>query len=152
MAEIPVRPHVLTDAEFTLALETAVAGVFGTAAEYQAHVSRAEFVPTSQTITWKGLSRSARFTGTTSPTWVLGLAMAQDWLTNESLSEFLLENEGKRAQAVLRPYGDPVPGDPVFTAVVLLTPGGIGGTVDAVSVGTLNLGVDGKPDLTRVGP
>ena len=130
MAQIGITPIVLKDVLFQVASDT-----------YEKHVSQVEFIPTAQTVNWKGLTPSSVFTDISTATWVCALSFAQDWATADSLSRYLFENEGAAIEVTFRPK---VAG-PGFTATLIVTPGSIGGRVDAVAVATVNLGVRGRP-------
>lgn len=130
MAAIAVNPIILTDC--TLSIE---------ADSYEAHVSAVEFVPSSSSVNWKGLTPSSVFSFGTTATWVCNLSFAQDWATNDSLARYLFEHEGDEIEVTFKP----VAGGPGFTATLIVTPGSIGGAVDAVAVSTVALGVKGKP-------
>lgn len=134
MAVIDVQPIVLRDCKLTI---TASA----TAYEFEKHVSQVEFTPTSSVQTWKGLSPAAVFSAGTSATWTATLAYAQDWETTNSLSKFLYEHEGESLECLFEPKS----GGAGWEATLIITPGAIGGTVDAFAVATVTLGVDGRP-------
>jgi len=130
MATIGIAPIVLKDVTLKIGADN-----------YEANVSSVEFVPTASTVTWKGLTPSAQFTSIGNATWVCNLAYAQDWETVNSLSQYLLDNEGEAVVADFYPED----GGQGFRATIVLTPGAIGGTVDTVAVGSVSLGVQGKP-------
>lgn len=132
-----VNPFVLKDVNFIVVAD-----------DYAAHVSQVEFVPTAAAITWKGLTPTASFTDVSTATWVCTLAFAQDWSLT-GLSAYLFEHEGETVEVQFRPSSGL---GPTFSAEVIITPGSIGGTVDAVAVGTVSLGVMGKPELVRDTP
>lgn len=133
MADIAVAPILMGNATLT----------FG-ADGYQAHVSSATFTPSSTVVTWKGLTPSAVFTFGANATWTLDLELAQDWETASALSRYLFENEGQVVAVVF----EPVDGGASVSADVIVTPGAIGGAVDAVATATVSLGVQGKPVLS----
>jgi hypothetical protein len=137
MAVIATSAFVLNNCKLTI-------GTAGTADNYEGSVSAAEFVPSASSVNWKGLTPSSVFTFQTIATWVLNLSFAQDWATANSLAQFLLANEGSQKTVVLTP----LTGGKSFTAVVNITPGSIGGAVDAVAVGSVALGVIGKPAIS----
>lgn len=132
MVAVPVNPFVLKDVLFNVAED-----------DYAAHVSQVEMTPASSAVTWKGLSPEAMFTDVTTATWVCTLSFAQDWSTT-GLSTYLFNNEGKTVAVEFKPKNST---GPTFTANVIITPGAIGGTVDAVAVGTVSLGMSGRPVL-----
>lgn len=135
MAAIAVAPFLLKDCKLTLGTAA------GAADNYEGHVSSVEFVPSASSVNWKGLTPASVFTFQSTATWVANLAYAQDWATTNSLSAFLLAHEGEQMVAVFTP----ITGGAKFTATVNITPGSIGGAVDAVAVSTVTLGVIGKP-------
>lgn len=130
MATIAVQPIVLTDVLLTLGADN-----------YQAHVSSVEFVPTAATATWKGLTPGGSHTATGLASWVCNISFAQDHETDDSLSNFLFDNEGDTVSALFEPKS----GATGFSADIVITPGSIGGSVDAFAVATVSLGVQGKP-------
>ena len=132
MAAISVQPFIMRDCTFSVATDS-----------YEAHVSQVEFTPTSSIVTFKGLAPTAVFNFGSSATWVCTLAYAQDWSTANSLSRYLHENEGEEIAVVF----EPVAGGPTISATLIVTPGAIGGTVDAVAVASVSLGVQGKPTV-----
>jgi hypothetical protein len=111
--------------------------------DYRKHVSQVTFTPTASTVTWAGLGGNT-CTDVSIATWVCALAFAQDWETPDSLSQYLLEHEGETVPMTFAPRSG---SGPTFTADVIITPGAIGGTVNAYGTGTVNLGCDGKPTL-----
>lgn len=137
---IEVQPVVLTDVIFKL-------GAAGSENEYQKHVSQVEFVPTASTVVWKGLSPSAVFTFPTKATWVVNVSYAQDWDTTDSLSRYLFDHEGETIPAIFEPVNGV---GTSWAAEVVVVPGSIGGTIDTVGVGTVALGVNGRPVPTPI--
>jgi len=135
MAEIAVNPFMMRDCLFNVAADG-----------YKSHVSSVEFVPTSAVATWKGLTPTAVFSFGSNATWVCNLGLAQDWATANALCRYLFENEGDEVAVTF----EPVAGGPSITATLIITPGAIGGAVDAVAVSTVSLGVKGKPTLEAV--
>jgi hypothetical protein len=115
----------------------------GTQYEFRTSVSEVTFTPTTALITWKGLGLN-QFTDASAPTWAVSLAFAQDWETPDSLSQYLHDNPGLSVLFTFKPKNL---GAKVVTAQVILTPGAIGGPVDSVAVATVNLGVDGTPEI-----
>ena len=131
MPVIAVDPIMMGSAKLTLG-----------ANDYEGHVSSAMFTPANNTpVVWKGLTASSVFSFGTKATWTLDLEYAQDWETADSLSKYLLANEGTVVAAVF----EPVDGGQAYEADVIITPGAIGGAVDSVATGTVSLGVKGKP-------
>lgn len=136
MAAIAVNPFQLTDATLTIGTDN-----------YEAHVSKVEFVPSAPSATFKGLTPTAQHTFTGAPTWVCNLTFAQDWSTVNALSRYLFEHAGEEKVVTFAP----VKGGKTITATVVLQPGAMGGDVDAVPTATVALGVKGKPTLQAAG-
>lgn len=135
MPTIAVKPFQLSDCLLTVESDN-----------YEAHVSTVEFVPSSTSAQFKGLTPAAVFTFAGSPTWLCNLTFAQDWATPDSLSRYLFENVGEEIDVTF----EPIKGGPAITAKLIAQPGSIGGAVDAVAVSTVALGVVGAPTLEPV--
>ena len=135
MAQIAVAPFVLKDVVFTVDIDS-----------YEKHVSTVRFVPDASVVTWKGLTPSATFSESTSPTWTCEVSYAQDWETADSFSQYLMANAGQEKDVVSRPKGT---GSnlPEFTATLIIAAGPIGGDVDTVANGSVTMGVVGEPAL-----
>lgn len=134
MATIAVSPFVLRDCLLTIGLDN-----------YEAHVSQVQFDPSTSAQTWKGLTPSATFTDMPTATWACTLAYAQDWTTPDSLSQYLHEHEGESVEASFTPKVGS--GQPSVSATLIITPGSIGGAVDAFATATVTVGVSGKPTI-----
>ena len=135
MAIKDLVPLVLKDV--TLTIETD---------DYKKAVSSVTFTPSASTITWTGLGGNT-YSDTSTATWTCGLEFAQDWDTEDSLSAYLYTNEGTTKAVTFVPKA----GGPSFTADVVITPGAIGGAVNAYATASVTLGVNGKPELVPVG-
>lgn len=133
MAVLEVQPLVLKDVELLFA----AAGD-----DYRKHVDSVMFTPTAAALTWTGLGLNTH-TDQAVATWVAALSLVQDWDSTSSLCRFLYENEGERVPMTFRPRSGV---GPSFTANVIVTPGAIGGPVNAFAVTTVNLGSD-RPQL-----
>lgn len=140
MAVIAVNPIILTNCKLTITLP----GETPTSNDYEKHVSRVQFDPSTQTQTWKGLSPTSSFTKTSRATWTATLEYAQDWETDDSLSQLLHDHEGETVAAVFQPES----GGASWAANLVITPGAIGGTVDQFATASVTLGVSGKPVRT----
>lgn len=130
MSKPAVNPFTLDDCLLTLGAD-----------DYEAHVSGVEFVPTSQTLRWKGLSPTSIHTRQTKAEWSARIAFAQDWENPASLSNYLLDHAGEEVPATF----EPINGGQAFTATLVLAPPPIGGNRDAWAVGEATCGVIGKP-------
>ncbi len=137
MATPAVQPIILTDIVLTVEADN-----------YEAHVSRVEFVPTTSIVKWKGLTPSSVFQFPTSSDWALNLDYAQDWSTEDSLSQYLFDNEGTSKVVTFKPKKPATGTAPTWTATVFITPGAIGGAIDTVAAASVTLGVQGKPART----
>jgi hypothetical protein len=134
VATIAVQPFVLKDVLLSVGADS-----------YQAHVSQVEFTPNSSLQTWQGLTPTSIHTDATTATWTATLALAQDWETPNSLSRYLFDNEGTTKSVVFKPKSG---SGPSFNATLVITPGAIGGTVNAFATATVTLGMIGKPTIT----
>lgn len=130
MADVAIKPFIMRDCLFKVAADN-----------YEGHVSQVEFVPSPVLASWKGLKAGAvhQFAGLA--TWVANLALAQDWETENSLSQYLHEHEGEKVEVAF----EPVNGGASVTATIIIVPGSIGGTVDSVATSSVSCPVDGKP-------
>jgi len=125
MVQIAVAPLVLKDVVLTLGTDT-----------YEKHVDQVIFTPTASKISWTGLGGNTH-TDVSMATWTCDLRYAQDWETDDSLSQYLLANEGASIAAVFKPKSAT---GPTFTATLAITPGAIGGAVSAYATATVSLG------------
>ncbi|MCS6563432.1 hypothetical protein [Curtobacterium poinsettiae] len=132
MAQITVNPFVLSDTTLKIAADN-----------YETAVSSVEFQPSGGTVSWKGLSPAAVFTFPQAVTWACAIAFAQDWETEDSLSQYLFEHQGETIAVEFAPKR----GGKSLYANVVIVPGSIGGAVDAVAASTVTLGVVGKPSF-----
>lgn len=134
MTQIPVVPFVLKDVTLKL----------GTTDTYEAHVSEVTFTPTSTTLTWQGMTPAASFSDVSNPSWGCQLSYAQDWKTPNSLSRYLYDHQGETVPCEFTTN----PGAGVWGADLIITPGAVGGPVNAYAVATVQLGVSGEPVFT----
>jgi hypothetical protein len=132
MAQIAVNPLVLKDVVLEIGTDT-----------YEKHVSAVVFTPTAETLSWQGLTPTAKFTDVSAADWTVVLTYVQDWETTNSLSRYLFENEGDEVAMEFKPKSG---SGPSFTANVVITPGAIGGTVNTFGETSVTLGSD-KPVL-----
>lgn len=134
---IPVQPIILTDVLLRIAEH-----------QYQAHVSRVEFTPASAvTQRWKGLTPSSVHVFGGRSDWQVALDYAQDWENDQSLSVFLYEHEGETVACEFEPKA----GGRSWTAQIVITPGAIGGQVDAVATGSVTL-TSTRPERAAAAP
>lgn len=134
MVALDVKPLILKNVLLTLKLAA------DTAIEFQKHISAVALTPKADSKTWKGLGLNS-YTDTGLATWTCDLTFIQDWLSDESLSQFLFDNEGATVAATFQP----ISGAGIsFTANLSVTPGAIGGKVDEFAEVSVSLGSD-KP-------
>lgn len=133
MAQIAVKPFVLKDVLFTVALDS-----------YEAHLSQVQFDPSSSIQTWQGLTPTSIHTDATTATWQGVLAYAQDWETPNSFSRYLYDHEGEEIDVVFKPRSG---SGPSFEVTIIITPGSIGGTVNSFATASVTVGCKGKPEL-----
>jgi hypothetical protein len=132
MTVIAVAPIVLKDVDLKIGTDN-----------YEAHVSSVILTPASASVKWKGLTPTATFTDTSNVEWTAQLDYAQDWVTVNSLSNYLFANQGTTKVAVFAPKKGS--GLPNWTVSLVIAPGPIGGSVDTYMTGTVQLGVSGQP-------
>lgn len=137
MPAIAVKPYLFTNALFTVGADN-----------YEAHVSTVRFTPSATTATFQGATPAASFSFAGAATWVCNLTYAQDWATPNSLSRYLHEHAGETVEVTF----EPVKGGSAITATLSITPGEIGGDVNAVGTAQVALGVVGAPELEPVTP
>lgn len=132
MSIIAVNPLILKDVTLEIGTD-----------DYKKHVSKVSFTPSASSVTWKGLGGNTH-TDVTNATWTCELSYVQDWETTDSLSAYLYANEGSTVAVNFKPRTG---SGPSFTANIVITPGAIGGAVDAYTDTSVTLGCDGKPVL-----
>lgn len=118
------------------------------ALNFQKHTDQVTFTPSSNQVTWTGGGGNTHSDVTTA-TWAVALNHVQDWETEDSLSRFLYENEGAEVPVTFRPR---IGSGPSFKAVVVITPGAIGGSVNQYATTSITLGCKGKPELIAAAP
>lgn len=134
MSVLEVQPLVLKDVELIIGGEAGD--------DFRKHVDAVTFTPSSSTTTWTGLGKNTH-TDSSIATWTLVLNYVQDWDSTNSLSRYLFAHEGETVEMEFAPRAA---GGPSFTANVVITPGAIGGTVNAFATTSVTLGSD-KPVL-----
>src|SRR5690554_3217122 len=133
MAVIPLVPLLLKDCIVDIA-----------GSDYGEAVSSVAFEPSVTAVTFKGLKPNAVFTDTSSPQWTCNITFAQDWDSATSLSRYLFDHVGETVEMAFHPRTG---SGPSFTASIVVTPGSIGGAVEAHATSTVALGVSGAPVL-----
>lgn len=127
MGTIAVKPLILKDVLLKIAADN-----------YEKHCSGVMWVPTAPQQNWQGLTPDSSFTDVGTATYQLTLNYVQDWETEDSLSQYLHENEGATVEMVFTPVKGT--GKKTFTAQVTITPGQIGGEVNAYATTSVTLG------------
>ncbi|WP_433586367.1 hypothetical protein [Microbacterium hydrocarbonoxydans] len=138
MTTIAVKPFVLKDVLFQVETDN-----------YEAHLSQVQFDPSSSIQTWQGLTPASVHTDATTATWQGILAYAQDWETPNSFSRYLYDHEGEEIDVVFKPRSG---SGPSFSVTIIVTPGSIGGTVNAFATASVTVGCKGRPELVPVTP
>jgi hypothetical protein len=138
MATIAVNAFVLKDVLLSVESDN-----------YEAHVSQVQFDPSSSIQTWKGLTPTSVHTDSTTATWTGILAYAQDWENPASLARYLYEHEGEEVDVIFKPKSG---SGPSFAVTIIVTPGSIGGTLDAFATASVTVGCKGRPALVPVTP
>lgn len=77
--------------------------------------------------------------------YVLNLEYAQDWTIDTGISMFLYDNDGLLVDFSLQPTAD---AEPIAIGRCYIVPGDFGGTAGEIMVGSVALGIEGKPDIT----
>lgn len=117
---------------------------------YEAAVSKVELVPTTPTVTWRGMTPTATYNVAGSAQWVLNLDFAQDHATANSLSQYTLTNAGTIKTVTFKPVKPASGTAPTYTIDVLIVPTTIGGAVDSVATATATFNCNGQPVRTVV--
>lgn len=130
MAVQNVTPLVLKDVELLIGS--------GTPDDFRKHVSGVVYTPNTPTQTWTGLGGNSH-TDVGAPTWGLQLDYVQDWDSTTSLSRYLFEHQGETVPVTFRPRSGV---GPSFTSNATITPGAIGGQVNAYATTSVTLGTD----------
>lgn len=137
MAILDLQPLVLKDVEAVIGDD-----------DFRKALSKVELVPSSSSTSWTGLGGNTHTDGSTA-TWVCNMTYVQDWDSEKSLSKYLYENEGKTETFEFRPRSGV---GPTFAVDVVITPGAIGGAVNAFSETSVALGCNGRPVLVPALP
>jgi hypothetical protein len=131
MPNIAVKPLYLKDAAFSAKLDET------TTNNYEAAISGVTFTPTSSAASWTGIGGNS-FTEQATPTWVAGIDYVQDWESEDSFSNFLMDHAGETLPCTFTPKRGGRPVD----ANLSIVPGPIGGAGQAYATATVSLGSD----------
>lgn len=138
MAVLDVKPLILKDVELLIG--------DATADDFRKHVSQVEFTPSASSTSWTGLGANTH-TDTSVATWTCTLRYVQDWESTKSLSRFLYDNEGKTVPVKFKPKAGTAAGNPTWNAQMVISPGAVGGQVNAYAETSVTLGLNGKPTI-----
>lgn len=136
MATPALIPLVLKNVDMTLGADN-----------YKYALDQVIFTPSADTIKWTGLG-SNPVTDVGTATWDAVLSYMQDWDTSTSLARYLHANEGATVAASFSPRTG---SGPAFTTSLVITPGAIGGAVNAFATTSVTLGCTAKPTLSETG-
>ena len=110
--------------------------------EYTAHLNQAEWQSTQPTSSFTDLDgKTTQFGGESA--WVLALGGAQDWVTVNALSQFMLEHEGEEVEVTVG-----LPGGGTAVGTVIMAAPNIGGTANSPMTFQKTLPAKGKPVVT----
>lgn len=138
MAVLEPKPLVLKDVELLIGDTTPD--------DFKKFVSQVEFTPSTSSTSWTGLGANTH-TDTSTATWTCTLRYVQDWESTKSLSRYLYDNEGKTVTVKFKPKAGTAVGTPVWTAQIVISPGAVGGQVNAFAETSVTLGLNGKPTI-----
>jgi len=133
MSSIAAKPYVFKNGLVKIDADT-----------FEKHVSGFSLVPTQSTVTWQAIVPAGAFADSTSPSWTCTVNYAQDWDTEGSLSQYLMDHAGETKTVEFTPE-NAGPGSTTFTVDLIIAPGPIGGEVNTVQVGSVSMGVVGEP-------
>ncbi len=134
MASITLQPIILNDVDLIIGTDN-----------YEVSVSKVELVPTTRTVTWKGMTPTAISNLAGAATWAANIDYAQDHVTASSLSQYLLTNQGSVKSIKFKPKKGTTGATPTYTVDALIIAGPIGGSVDQIATGSVSLPINGQP-------
>ncbi|WP_336630772.1 MULTISPECIES: hypothetical protein [unclassified Microbacterium] len=137
MANIVPVPIVLNDIVLIIGADN-----------YEAAVSKAEFVPTTPTVSFSGMTPGSMIQLAATTSWVMNLDFAQDHATAKSLSLYLLDNNGQNKSVTLKPKKPASGTAPTYTITAMMIPTTIGGAVDTIAASSVTLPCSGQPVRT----
>lgn len=107
---------------------------------YKAAVTSAELVPTTPTEVLRDIGGGVTVISGP-PEWTLNLNFAQDLKTANSLSQYLIANQGSKKTIVYTPQT----GGKGFTITALILAAKVGGAANAAANSDITLPCDGQP-------
>lgn len=130
MVAIAFQPITLNDITFKVEADN-----------YEAALSSVSFDPQSGLVTFKGMTPASVWNFPQAVTWQASLTFAQDWETEDSLSNYLFDHQGETVTVQFAPKR----GGRTWEADIVIAPGNIGGAGDAVATTSITLGLSGAP-------
>lgn len=109
---------------------------------YKAAIESAVLTPTTPTEVFRDIGGGIS-TVAGAPEWDLTLSFAQDLKTANSLTQYLITNQGNKKTVVYTPLAT----GKTFTVTVLIIAGAVGGPGNAVAKSSVKLLVDGQPTI-----
>lgn len=135
MTAIALAPIVLNDIDLKVGADN-----------YEATFSKVELVPTTPTLTWRGMTPAAVQQVAGTATWVMNVTGAQDHATASSFSQYTQTNAGTIKTITLKPKkGTTVP---TYTVDALIVATKIGGDVDTIGTFDGTFPCNGAPVRT----
>lgn len=112
---------------------------------FSKHVNNCTFTPTASSSEWRGGTPDAVFTDSPPASWANALTFVQDWETENSLCNYMLEHDGEKADIIYKPQAE---GSVSFLAEVTIVAPTIGGAVGAFNESTVTM-PSTRPELVR---
>ena len=109
---------------------------------YKAAIESAVLTPTTPTEVFRDIGGGFS-TVAGPPEWDLTLSFAQDLKTTNSLTQYLITNQGAKKTIVYTPLAT----GKSFTVTVLIIAGAVGGPANAIAKSSVKLLVDGQPTI-----
>ncbi|QOC24397.1 hypothetical protein IC744_14020 [Microbacterium hominis] len=109
---------------------------------YKSAILSATLTPTTPTEVLRDIGGGITTVAGT-PEWALGLNLAQDLKTANSLSQYLIANAGTKKTIVYTPQT----GGKGFTVTALILPAAVGGAGGAAAKSDVTLPCDGQPTI-----
>ncbi|TQJ31948.1 hypothetical protein [Microbacterium sp. SLBN-146] len=133
MAAIAAAPILLNNVTVTIGTDS-----------YEAACTQVLLNPTTPVVRWKGMTPGSSHSFAGTPIWDATLTFAQDIASTNSLSKYL-HNTPVGTKVTLA--FDPVAGGASVTAIIVIQPAAIGGSLDTVPEATVTFAVDGQPTI-----
>lgn len=109
---------------------------------YKAAIESAVLTPTTPTEKFRDIGGGIQVvSGATE--WELTISLAQDLKTANSLSQYLITNQGTKKTIVFTPQAT----GKAFTVTALIVPGAVGGAGGGIAKSSVTLPCDGQPTI-----